>query len=232
MNGPLSLSTSMDEDSSISTVDLTQKINPSDFKLSIERGKHLIAPFEVESQNYECQCESCHRTEERRPLLPRLCIMGVVCPLLWFYEITLCLYLQWLVPHEPTHPPIDSDQLPTEYELENCKKRTEIGIDPLTLQDIKTTNQPIKSCSRFPYQTSDSPEPEVTYEGKICQEDQLKRAQFLFVRQIATQVIDTHRQQRSYLQKWFWYCTAAIASYVLVLTVILATTIKGSKHSR
>lgn len=230
MNEPLVLITGMDKDSSSSTIDLNQNINPSDFKLSVERGKHLIAPFEIESQDYECQCESCHRTRERRLLFSRLCILGAICPLLWLYEIALCLYLQWLVPHEPTHPPIESDQVLTDYELQNYKKRTEIGIGPLTLQDIKTTNQPIKTCSQLPYQTSESPEPEVAYGGEMCQKDKLERANFLFVRQIASQVVEKHRQGRSYLWKWIWCCTAAIGSYGLVLAVILATTIKGSEN--
>lgn len=218
----------MDKDSSTSTIDLSQKITPSDFKLSSERGKHLIAPSELESQIYECQCESCQKVKENGPLLPRICIVGVICPLLWFCEIALCIYLQWLVPHEPTHPPVDSEQLPTDYELETRRKHTEIALDPFTLQDIRITNHPIKSWNAFPFQNSDPPEPEVAWDGEVGQETRLKRAQFLFLRNVATQVIDTHRQQRSYLWRWIWFSMAATASYGLVLAVILATTIKGS----
>lgn len=214
-------------DSSSSTIDLNQNFNSSDFKLSAERGKRLVAPFEIESQNYECQCESCHKIKKRKQHFPKCCILGVICPLLWIYEIVLCFYLQWLVPHEPTHLPIDPDQVPTEYELEKQKKRSEVGIGPLTLQDIQITNQSVKCCGQFPYQSSELPEPEVAHRDEMYQEDKLKKAQLLFLRQIATQIVNYHHQKRLYLWKWIWCCLASMLSYGLVLTVILAATIKG-----
>lgn len=213
---------------------MQQEIQPEDFKLSIEKGKHLVAPFESESQQYACQCVSCSKSHSFGPILPRLCIAGVICPLLWLGSMALCLYLRWGLPADPKHPPIAPDQLPTYYELGANARRTEFKLDPFTLQDIRITNRPIINTEHDleeeavgEIESADSKYISLEFLQDSCR-DPLQKAHYLFIKHVATQVIDTHQQQRSFLAKWLLLSTAALATCVLILATVLGTTVQHS----
>lgn len=203
-----------------STIVIEQELNSENFESSIERSKHLVAPFKSEAQLYVCQCMSCYKSNIYGALLPRFYIAGVVCPLLWLCNMILCIYLRWWLPADPTHSPIASEQLPTDYELGAAERRVQFKLDPFTLQDIRITNESITKTETIDSKNS-SPDPNQDF----CQ-DSLQSARYLFIKHIAKQVIDSHRRQRSYLTKWLFLSTAALGACIVILATILSTTLK------
>ncbi|AQZ18791.1 ASG7 (YJL170C) [Zygosaccharomyces parabailii] len=203
-----------------STTIIEQELDSDNFESSIERGKHLMATFNAEAQLYACQCMSCYKSNLYGALLPRFCIAGVVCPILWLCNITLCIYLRWWLPADPTHSPIALEQLPTHYELDAAERRAQFELDPFTLQDIRITNESITKTESIDSKNS-SPDPNQDF----CQ-DSLQSARYLFIKYIAKQVIDSHRRQRAYLTKWLLLSTAALGACILILATILSTTLK------
>lgn len=177
--------------------------------------KYLVAPFEDEQPYYVCQCPSCEAATRYRYLIPRVFVCGFVFPLIWLCNLIIYTYTQWFLEYEPAHPQIQPDSLPTAFEIELNIKRTHLNVTRETFEDIERVNE---VTTIF--------EDNKGLQGSECSL-QCHRNQFL--RQVASEILDSHERKRAYYKRWTLGTLLAMLTYMVIIALIIIACQPGYK---
>ncbi|QLL30389.1 hypothetical protein HG536_0A02060 [Torulaspora globosa] len=168
--------------------------------------KNLNSFVEEEAQWYACECPSCQAGARYESLVPRWLAGGFFLPFLWIGNILIYVYTQWHLDYEPTHAEIPPEELPTVYEVETKIDKTHLEISNDVAAEIDRVN-----------------ETTVTFADPASPPHGLQYHRKLFLKQAASQILDSHEAKRAYYRKWtMWTVLAVVAYSVTILLLVMA----------
>ena len=170
--------------------------------------QRMVAPsLEDENNYYICECHSCNIGTKYRGWIPRGFFAGFFIPLLWFCNLVIYLYTQWHLNHEPTHAQIALEELPSNHEFQSRINASNITLDKSTIEEIDRVNE----------KTTVLDDPK---DHKDCPKYNLQDYRNQFLRQVASDIIESHGVKRDHYKKWTQWSLLGIVTYSV--TTVLA----------
>lgn len=162
--------------------------------------------YEEEAQCYTCECLSCQTGSRYENLIPRWLLSGFLLPVLWIGNILIYVYTQWHLDHEPTHAEIPLEELPTAYEVQAKIDKTHFEITKDVPADIDNVS-----------------ETTVAFADPECLPHGLPYYRLQFLKQAASQILDSHEAKRAYYRKWTMRTVLAVVAYsVTIILLVMA----------
>lgn len=173
---------------------------------SVSNKSILLVDFiEEEAQCYTCECHSCLIGAQYREWISLGFYAGFLIPLLWIFNLSLHVYTQWHLNHEPTHPQIPLQDLPTGHEFQSRINASRIDLDKITIDEIDRINETTLAL-KDPHEAD-------------CPRYNLQDYRRQFLRQIACDIIESHQIRRAYYNKWTRWTIFGILGYSAVTTL-------------
>ncbi|QLQ77955.1 hypothetical protein HG537_0A02020 [Torulaspora globosa] len=169
----------------------------------VNKIKNLNSYVEEESQLYTCECLSCQIGSHYENWIPRWLIGGFLLPILWIGNVLIYVYTQWHLDHEPTHAEIPLEELPTLYEVQAKIDKTHFQISKQIAED-----------------TDQVSETTVAIADPDCLPGDLQYYRMQFLRQTASQILESHEAKRAYYQKWTLRTLLALVAYTATIILL------------
>lgn len=156
---------------------------------------------------YYCECRSCKAGTQLRDWPSRAFLAGFFLPLLWLFNLSIYVYTQWCLNHEPTHLQIPQEELPSTHEFESKTKASHLKLDKSTVDEIDRVNETTTVLDENP-ETSD------------CPSYNLHDYRSQFLRGIASDILESHTKKRAYYRKWTQWTLLGIVTYAVIAAVV------------
>lgn len=183
------------------------------------REKYLIAPFKDVTKKFKCECDSCKEGFLKYKMVRKLFWIGLFCPLGLLYEVSLFIYIQYYLNHRILMPDLNEQDYPTEYERQLYLERSTVTIE---MSNWKNEDILQNMDYNIAYLKADNAK-----DGDInhtCPDDvfsHLDSYKYEFLKQIATDIVDSHDYYRSYYLKWTLRSLGAIVGQVIIMVIVV-----------
>lgn len=166
---------------------------------------YLVAPFADEKKLYKCECDSCKLSFQYHETLPRLFWIGFLVPLTLLCEIGIYFYIDVYLNHRILQPNLNDIDLPTEYERQKYLERHEIIMETkgISREDLELEDNVL---------TDDS-----TGDIEVAA---LSHYRYEFLKQVATDVVDSHDYYRHYFLIWTLRSLGVLIGQTIVIVIV------------
>lgn len=173
--------------------------------------QYLVAPFIESRKVYRCECVSCRVSVQYHNLVKWLFWIGVFFPFAIFYEIGLYIYVDMYLNHRMVFPNLTELDYPSEYERKIFAERHLMRIQTETGKEIKD-----KTLSNI--NKSEISEPEETSNIDLLSQQEFR---YQFLKQIGTDIVDSHDYYRSHFLKWTLRCIGVLTAQCIIISILL-----------
>lgn len=165
----------------------------------------LIAPFNIETQIYNCECASCSANMKYYTLIPKLFCIGLFFTPCQIQILFMWLYNEFYLDHTVKHTKVEEIDYPTEFERQLNLQRTRIIL-------------PDNIANSFPSDTTHKTAPNDVIVDEIEDREQYK---YEFSKKTAREILAAHDGLRTYYHTWAWRAGTVIVAHAVTLVLLL-----------
>ncbi|EDO18531.1 hypothetical protein Kpol_2001p36 [Vanderwaltozyma polyspora DSM 70294] len=197
----------------------------SEVKNGNSRRKYLVAPFEQEEREFYCECQACEYGVKYGWWMPKFFFFGVIFPLFWIANIGIYIGTQLITSHEITHSELQDDELPTLYEQELIRKRSDLEINSISSNENSDSDDTITN----PFDDLNTIKSK-TRSRSMTDSDSVDLSRFraVFLRKTAEQIVESHDSTRSHFNTWTLRSIMATIVYGILIALIIIACKKSS----
>ncbi|CCF58773.1 hypothetical protein KAFR_0F01760 [Kazachstania africana CBS 2517] len=186
--------------------------------------KFLIAPFDEETQIFDCHCQSCMRSEQLKKAFFKFFWIGVIIPIFWIINLGLYFYIQWYLRHDVYHPKLNDEEFPTLFQSELKNKRSLVRLKDESMEDINSINASDELTI-----VADPVDSRTVHDNDVAK---LKTLRFNFLKEAANQVINSHDKMRKYYRTWTLRSILGLTIDIVIIIFVVLLCTKSSQKNK
>ncbi|SMN19434.1 similar to Saccharomyces cerevisiae YJL170C ASG7 Protein that regulates signaling from a G protein beta subunit Ste4p and its relocalization within the cell [Maudiozyma saulgeensis] len=181
-----------------------------------------------------CDCTSCQHIFIHKKKIKHSFFIGFIVPIVWILNIIYYIYSQYILDHEIDTTQIDETELPTLFNKEQQRKKTELQLNDeiflereeiflrgmsLVPQDQCSSNEkePVVSCSETLFSVDSNKE--------------LAEYRYDYLLQLSNNIISSHDELRKFSRVWALRSWLGIIFYIVVAIFIYLLVSHSSSYS-